>query len=269
MQPHLTIGEALAQAARFLKQEQVAEARLTAEVLLAHALGRDRAYLYAHATDQLPELAWIHFGRWLHERSSGKPLQYITRRQEFYGREFLVSPDVLIPRPETEHVIEHALGLAASLGDGPIVDCGTGSGCIAVTLSLELKRRVHAVDIAPMDTARENTARLGADVVFWQGDLLTALRRAAMIVTNPPYIPQDDPLPAEVAQWEPRRALYSGPDGLDAWRRIIASVPHGCWLVGEIDSRAEMMPLFSDGWRDVRVLPDLAGKPRVITGYRP
>jgi release factor glutamine methyltransferase len=270
LQPDLTIADALRQAVQFLKQEPVASPRLTAEVLLAHALGQERSYLYAHGADRLPELAWIHFGRWLHERSQGKPLQYIIRRQEFFGREFLVSPEVLIPRPETEHLVEGVMEIAAAgkLREGAMVDCGTGSGCLAVTLSLELRRRVYAVDVAWPETARENARRLGADVVFWQGDLLTALRDASLIVTNPPYIPEGDVLPPEVAQWEPRQALYSGPDGLSAWRRIIANAPPQSWLVGEIDSRADMRPLFGAEWSEVSVKPDLAGKPRVVTAFR-
>lgn len=267
MKPDLTLGEALLQAAAALDKERIDAPRLTAEVLLAHAVGRDRTYLFAHADEPLTELAWIHFGRWLHERIAGKPTQLITGKQEFYGREFRVRPGVLIPRPETEHVIEHALPIAKSI-EGPIVDVGTGSGCIAITLSLELKRRVYAVDIGPLDVARENSARLNADVVFWQGDLLTALRRASLVVTNPPYVPSTDALPREVAEWEPHRALFSGVDGLDAWRSIITQTPAGAWLVGEIDSRASMRPLFDDSWADVAIHADLAGRDRIVAARR-
>src|SRR5690349_2372097 len=105
----LTINEALRQGTTLLEAADVPVPRLTAEVLLAHALRRDRVYLYGHATDQLSEVAWIHFGRYLHERMKGRPTQYITKKQEFYGRDFTVSPDVLIPRPETEHLVIAAL----------------------------------------------------------------------------------------------------------------------------------------------------------------
>src|SRR6478736_816782 len=105
----LTISEALRQGTTLLEEASVPSPRLTAEVLLAHALGQERVYLYGHSTDELTELAWIHFGRYLHQRQNGKPTQYITKKQEFYGRDFTVSPDVLIPRPETEHLVTAAL----------------------------------------------------------------------------------------------------------------------------------------------------------------
>lgn len=266
MAPELSLGEAVRQGARILEDGGITAPRLTSEVLLAHALGRDRSYLYSHPEERLTELAWIHYGRWLNERLNGKPTQYITRKQEFYGRDFSVAPGVLIPRPETEHVIERVLEFGRI--DGPIIDVGTGSGCIAITLSLELKRRVFAVDIASMELARENARRLNADVVFWQGDLLSATKRAGLIVTNPPYIPADDILPREVQDWEPTRALFSGADGLDAWRKIIEQTPSGAWLVGEIDSRAEMRPLFDEKWEHFEIRNDLAGKPRVVTAKR-
>jgi len=266
VQPELSLGEAVRQGARLLEEGGVDAPRLTAEVLLAHALGRERSYLFAHSTDRLPELAWIHFGRWLHERLQGKPTQYITRRQEFYGREFEIGPGVLIPRPETEHVIEAVLSFPKITG--PIVDVGTGSGCIAITLALELHRSTIACDIAPMDIARRNAERLGANVHFFRGDLLTAVRTASMVVTNPPYIPSGDALSREVAGWEPHPALFSGPDGLDAWRRVIEQTPAGSWLVGEIDSRADMLPLFGSSWEHQEIRPDLAGRPRVVVARR-
>ncbi len=266
MQPELSLGEAVRQGARLLEDGGIDAPRLTAEVLLAHALGRERSYLYAHSTDRLPELAWIHFGRWLHERLQGKPTQYITRRQEFYGRDFEVGPGVLIPRPETEHVIEAVLSLPKIAG--PIVDVGTGSGCIAITLSLELRRSTIACDIAPMDIARRNAKRLEAGVHFFYGDLLMAVRTASLVVTNPPYIPSGDTLSREVAAWEPHRALFAGSDGLDAWRRIIEQTPGGSWLVGEIDSRADMLSLFGSSWEHQEIRPDLAGRARVVVAHR-
>ena len=271
MRPDLTLGQAVRQGAELLEREGVEAPRLTAEVLLAHALGKDRTYLIAHATDRLTELAWIHYGRWLHERMSGKPTQYITRQQEFFGRPFRVEPGVLIPRPETEHLIEAALALP--LPDGPIVDVGTGSGCIAITLSLELKRTVFAVDLSAraLEVARHNAQQLGAAVQFVEGDLLSAVRSAALVVSNPPYVPAGDELAREVRDWEPGLALFGGADGLDVWRRLVPQAAHvlvpGGWLVGEIDARADMAPLFA-GWPDFAVLPDLAGRPRVVRASR-
>jgi release factor glutamine methyltransferase len=266
VQPELTLRQALEQGSAILAQAGVDAPRLTAEVLLAHALGRDRVFLYSHAEDRLSELAWIHYGRWLHERLAGKPVQYITRRQEFWGREFEVGPGVLIPRPETEHVIEVALEYGPP--DGPVIDVGTGSGIIAVTLALEWRRTVFASDIGPLEIARRNAERLGAPVEFFQADLLTPVRHAAMIVTNPPYVPESDALPREVHEWEPHRALFAGTDGLDVWRRIVNQTPPGCRLIGEVDSRADMRPLFGDDWVDFETRKDLAGRQRVVSARK-
>ncbi len=267
MKPDLTLGEALRQGAGFLTRAGIDASRLTAEVLLAHAIGRDRVYLHAHPEEPLTELAWIHYGRWLRERADGKPTQYITRKQEFWGRDFYVAPGVLIPRPETEHVIERALEIGPP-ATGAIVDVGTGSGCIAVTLSLAWDRPVMAIDRSgeALAIARRNIA--GTRVELVQGSYLSAIRSAGLIVTNPPYIPASDTLPREVGDWEPAAALFSGADGLDAWRAIVAGTPPGAWLVGEIDSRADMAPLFATGWTSFEVRPDLAGRPRVISAYR-
>jgi release factor glutamine methyltransferase len=275
MTPDLNLGDALRQAVRILGEADIESPRLTAEVLLAHATGRDRTYLHTHPEAPLTELAWIHYGRWLRERIDGKPLQYITRKQEFWGREFHVAPGVLIPRPETEHVIERALEIGPPV-DGAIVDAGTGSGCIAVTLALEWNRPVFAVDRSAeaLQIARRNQpvktdgSPQGASVHWIQGDWLTAIRGAGLVVTNPPYVPAGDTLPREVGGWEPSGALFAGPDGLDAWRRLIEQTPAGAWLVGEIDSRAEMLPLFDHRWTDVEIRPDLAGRPRVVSARR-
>ncbi len=266
MQPDLNLRQALTQAVAILNKGGVDSPSLTAEVLLAHAIGQPRIYLFAHPEERLTEVAWIHYGRWLHERVQGKPTQYITRRQEFWGREFEVGPSVLIPRPETEHVIERAL--EAGSPHGPVIDVGTGSGCIAITLALEWGRTVFAVDIGPLDTAKRNAAKHAAPVEFFKGDLLTAVRGVAMVVANPPYIPEGDSLPREVGDWEPARALFAGADGLEIWRRLIDQVPPGCHLIGEIDSRADMRSLFGSDWDDVEIREDLAGRPRVVSARR-
>src|SRR5712672_1583988 len=142
----LSIQTALLQGVMLLEEGAIGVPRLTAEVLLAHALGRERSYLYAHPEEPLSEAAWLHYGRYLHERLKGKPTQYITGRQEFYGREFRVTPDVLIPRPETEHLIEAA---SARIRAGDVVlDVGAGSGAIGVTLAIETAGRIYASDIS-------------------------------------------------------------------------------------------------------------------------
>src|SRR3982751_3876609 len=140
----MTVQTALLQGTKLLEDAGTAAARLTAEVLLAHALHRGRTYLYAYPEHVLSEIEWIHYGRYLHERLRGKPTQYITGRQEFYGREFRVTPDVLIPRPETEHVVEAALKTRGRR----VLDVGTGSGALAVTLQLETGAEVWATDLS-------------------------------------------------------------------------------------------------------------------------
>ena len=158
----MTVQTALQQGSRLLEDAGIAVPRLTAEVLLCYALGQERAYLYSHPEAELADLARIHYGRYLHERLQGKPTQYITGRQEFYGREFRVTPDVLIPRPETEHVIEAAVALRKDARR--IVDVGCGSGAIAVTLSLELGCEVWGTDVsaAALGVAAANAGRLNA-----------------------------------------------------------------------------------------------------------
>ena len=137
---------ALLQGTKLLEDDAISAPRLTAEVLLTHALQRERSYLYAHSDEELSEIAWIHYGRYLHERLKGKPTQYITGRQEFYGRDFRVTSDVLIPRPETEHLVEAAI--ARIQPRDLVVDVGTGSGAIAITLALETAAHVFATDIS-------------------------------------------------------------------------------------------------------------------------
>ena len=146
----MTVQTALLQGTTLLEEAGIAVPRLTAEVLLAHALRRERVYLFAHPEHELAEVEWIHYGRYLHERLKGKPTQYITKRQEFYGREFRVTPDVLIPRPETEHVVEVAVPKGAPARAGR----RDGSGALAVTLQLETGAEVWATDISPAAAAR-------------------------------------------------------------------------------------------------------------------
>ena len=199
----MTVQTALLQGTRLLEEAGIAVPRLTAEVLLAHALGRERVYLYAHPEQELREVEWIHYGRYLHERMQGKPTQYITRRQEFYGREFRVTPDVLIPRPETEHVVEAALRLAG--GARRILDVGAGSGALAVTLQLETGAETWATDISPAAAAvaGENARRLNARTVIVICDLMEAIAPATMdlIVSNPPVC----------SAHRPRRTAARGP----------------------------------------------------------
>ena len=277
----MTLQTALLQGTRLLEDAGIAVPRLTAEVLLSHALHCERVYLYAHPERELEDVEWIHYGRYLHERLQGKPTQYITQRQEFYGREFHVTPDVLIPRPETEHVIEVALTIALNValqsepGARRILDAGTGSGALAVTLQLETGAAAWATDISPAAAAvaAENARRLGAPVQFVVCDLMDAIAPASMdlIVSNPPYVPdsQREGLQREVRDWEPHVALFAGATGFELYGRLVADAPRvlrpGGWLIMELGFCGEdhVRHLLA-GWGDLRIEADLAGIPRVI-----
>jgi release factor glutamine methyltransferase len=246
--------------------------RLTAEVLLCHALHVEKPYLYAHPEQELSELEWIHYGRYLHERGNGKPTQYITKRQEFYGREFRVTPDVLIPRPETEHLIEAVLKLPPKR---IAVDVGTGSGAIAITLRKESGIRVIATDvsIAALRIMVANALLLDALIVPVQCDVLSAIASQSvdLVVSNPPYIPVTEisGLQREVRDWEPAVALFAGEDGMDIYRRLIPEawrvLTSGGHLAMELGYRSlEPVRDLVRGWADVQVVDDLAGIPRVL-----
>jgi len=274
----VTVQTALLQGTKLLEEAQVAVPRLTAEVLLAHAMHAERVYLFAHPERELREVEWIHYGRYLHERMMGKPTQYITKRQEFFGREFRVTPDVLIPRPETEHVVEAALRLAR--GAARILDVGTGSGALAVTLQLETGAAVAATDISPAAAAvaQQNVRRLAASVDFVVCDLITAIRDRSfdLIVSNPPYVPltQRQGLQREVRDWEPEVALFAGPSGFDLYDRLAADTPRvlrpGGWLIVELGfgTVSHVQDLFQN-WQDLTIQPDLAGIPRVLAARNP
>lgn len=258
-----------------LEGAAVGAARLTAEVLLGHALHRDRTWLYAHSDDELSEPQRIHFGRYLSERTRGKPTQYITHLQEFFGREFYVNEDVLIPRPETEHLVEAALELLRG-GRETILDVGTGSGAIAISLALETQRRVYASDLsAPAITVAErNRNRHGATVEFVVADLLSAVRPRSLdlLVSNPPYVPGADAanMQQEVREWEPHVALFAGDSGLEIYQTLLrqaeVAVKRGGYVLLELgyQSLAGVQELLANHWTDAKVVADLAGWPRVI-----
>ena len=243
-------------------------------MLLAHAVGHDRAWLFAHSDEELREVWWIHYGRYLHQRLQGQPTQQITGVQEFYGREFRVTRDVLIPRPETEHVIEAAL----KLGARNILDIGTGSGAIGITLALETGGRVIGTDISisALAVAASNGQRLNANIDWVACDLASAVDgRFDLVVSNPPYVLAGDKstLQREVRDYEPEVALYGGDDGLDIYRRLIPEAERllnpGGWLVMEIGH--DLGNAVSDmlvAWKEVEIRNDLAGLPRVILARR-
>ncbi|MGH9661508.1 MAG: peptide chain release factor N(5)-glutamine methyltransferase, partial [Bryobacteraceae bacterium] len=211
------------------------------------------------------------YGRYLHERTRGKPTQYITGVQEFYGRPFRVTPAVLVPRPETEHVVETALPLCR---DGArVVDVGCGSGNIAVSLRLESGARVWATDIAPaaLAVAAKNCARLGAEVALVCCDLASAIASGSidLVVSNPPYVPAAEyqGLQREVRDWEPRQALIGG---VEFYQRLIDDAARvlrpGGRLVVELGyTSAGPVGQLLAKWEDVRFVDDLADIPRVVS----
>ena len=287
----MQLKDALAEGIELLEKDRVPSPRLTAEVLLMHAAQCDRAHLHAHPERELSPSEWAHYERCLNERLQGKPTQYITGRQEFWGMEFRVNPTVLIPRPETEHVVEAALDLARphfpSDGDCRIADVGTGSGCIAVALASELPHaKLYALDHSPeaLETARQNACRLGVEnrITFLQSDLLEvgsgeALPQLEIVACNPPYVAERDrsKVQAEVRNFEPPSAVFAGESGLEAYRRLIPQAARalrlGGYIVLELGYDAEervrgLLP--PSDWDQIRSLPDLAGMVRVVTARR-
>jgi release factor glutamine methyltransferase len=276
----LNIGQAVHQGTTLLEQGGVFAPRLTAEVLLAHAIGCERSWLYAHSDEALRELWWIHYGRYLHQRLEGKPTQYITGKQEFYGREFSVSPAVLIPRPETEHVVESALR-RLEVRPGPVVDVGTGSGAIAVTIALEAGILTYATDLSheALGVAAKNARQLDAAVRFCCCDLISPVRDRSMqvVVSNPPYVPESDQsvLQREVVAYEPHLALFGGSDGMAIFRSLIGDAARvlmpGGWLIMEVAYNAgeRVRALLEPQWAEIAIETDLAGLPRVVSAQWP
>jgi release factor glutamine methyltransferase len=261
--------------------------RLNAELLVLFVLGRERAYLYAHPERELLPEEQYRYDEVIRERARGCPTQYITGHQEFWGLDLLVSPAVLIPRPETEHVVETVLELvklyeAEPPGKLRLIDVGTGSGCIALALASELPQAdVHACDISEeaLEMARVNAARLGLDqrVLFRKSDLLAAYSSDTFdfVVSNPPYVgdSESDKVQKQVREFEPKVAVFSGEEGMDIYRRLIpqakdALKPRG-WLVAEIGfSAEEKVRELLASWQDIQVTQDLQGIPRVVAARR-
>lgn len=245
------------------------------DLLLGDAIGRSLPWILAHDDAPLPPEQVRRVDDFLERRFRGEPVQYIRGRTEFYGREFRVDSRVLIPRPESEFVVETALEICGS--DATIVDVGTGSGCIAVTLAVERPQwRVAAVDlsVAALAVARGNAERLGASVRFAASDVLAAIdARFDCIVSNPPYVPQPDiaGLALEVRQYEPGMALSPGTTGLEVIERLLvqarAALRPGGHLVFEIGfTQNERVAALAraTGWPPARFVHDLAGIPRVV-----
>lgn len=251
-----------------------ASARIEARLLAAAALQRDTTWLIAHG-DEAAELARL--TPFLHRRLNGEPVAYILGQREFYGRVFKVSPAVLIPRPETEHLVEAALQQMPS--GASVLDLCTGTGCVAITLKLERPDgSVTATDLSfdALAVAKANAAALNATVSFHPGDLFAPVvgQRFDLIVSNPPYIAAADThLDQGDVRFEPRLALASGTDGLDLIRRLVSAAPDhlkpGGWLLFEhgFDQGAACRERLSlAGFRQIKTLPDWAGLERLTLG---
>lgn len=236
----------------------------------------ERAHLYAHGGDELTQLAWIHYGRYLNERLHGKPTQYITHRQEFYGRDFYVNGDVLIPRPETEHLVEAAISYLKGRNLRTILDVGTGSGAIAISISLESAHSVLASDISlpALAVANRNRRAHTARVQFFASDLLGAVAPYSvdLLVSNPPYVPGADAanMQSEVRDWEPHLALFAGDSGLEIYGRLLehaaVALKPGGRLFMELGYRSldGVRGMMTARWTNLEVISDLAGLPRVL-----
>ncbi len=280
----MTLKQAFDSALKRLEGADTPSPRLSAELLLMFTLDCDRAYLFAHPERELAESEAERYEDAIARRCHGEPAQYITGHQEFYGRDFLVTPAVLIPRPETEHLLEAVLDIAdpGRTVEWNILDVGTGSGCIAVTLAKELPRsRLMAVDISgsALEIAQANAARLEAKVEFRRSDLLSALdseRMFEMIVSNPPYVGEceADKVQRQVKDFEPHVAVFGGERGMDIVERLVPQVwdhlKPGGWFLMEIGySIAEPVHSVMRNWSDFRVVPDLQGIPRVVVARKP
>lgn len=259
-------------------------ARLDAEALLRHLLGCDRVYLLTHREKVLSAEGAVRYYALVDRRLAGEPIQYITGETEFYGLPFRVTRDVLIPRPETEHLVEKVLELAVGMAAPRIVDVGTGSGAIAVALAEKLPQAtITAIDIssAALSLARENAARNGvaSRIRFVEGDLLgpVAQEQFDVVVSNPPYVSlmDRDSLSVEVRDYEPALALFAEEDGLAVYRRLIPAaldvlVPGGfiALEIGYGQQVAIRALLAEAGFIEVGFANDLQGIPRVAYATR-
>lgn len=288
--PSMTIHEACLQASSFLQSREVPEAAAAAEWLLLSLLGWNRSAYLLQRDERFPEREQEKWEEWICRKAAGEPAQYIAGETDFYGRTFVVGPAVLIPRPETEILVEHILNIGRHLWRDQSLqaaDIGTGSGAIAVTLALEAPHwQVSASDLSTqaLDTARYNALHCGLKegaLRFLQGDLLEPFieknRTLDIVVSNPPYIPEKDMagLQREVAGFEPRIALAGGADGMDAYRKLLLQMgrlPQMPKLVGfEVgQGQARLLAEWMkerNAWPNVTIIPDYAGIERHVIAY--
>jgi len=277
------IRELLEYGSELLKASS-SSARLDAELILSHALKGSRLDLVMKSEDLPSEMQLGLFEKLLKRRVAGEPIAYITGKREFFGLEFKVTPAVLIPRPETEHLVERALELCSSISNPRIIDLGTGSGCISISLAVELaklgkKASILALDKsqAALEIAGQNAKMHAANsITFLQSDWFEGVspQKFDLIISNPPYIAESDKAVSPETSFEPRSALYAGVEGLDAYRAILARAkdylaPAGVILfeIGYKQSE-ELMGLaknyFSQGEAKLFVEQDLSGHDRIV-----
>lgn len=284
MSKRLTLIDYLRLSAEFLANKGIESARLDAEVILCHVLGKDRVYLYVHFDQPLEPSEVDAYRDLIVRRGQRVPVAYLTGEKEFFSRTFTVTPGVLIPRPDTEILVEHVITWAKGRDEVHIADIGTGSGAIAVTLALELPHAtVLATDISSdaLRIAEQNARAHGVAerVRFLPGPWLAPLegRKVDVVVSNPPYIPskQIDTLAPEVSVHEPRLALDGGGDGLAAYRVLVPKalerVREGGLLaveVGQGQAQAVARMAEAAGWTQADILKDHAGIDRVVSMQR-
>jgi release factor glutamine methyltransferase len=276
-----TILEILRWTTDYFREKSIQGPRLTAEVLLAHTLQQDRMSLYVHHDQPLEAEERSRFKTLVKQRIQGTPTQYLTGKQEFWSLEFQVAPGVLIPRPETEHLVEASINVAAQFPQLAIIDVGTGSGNVAISLKKEIPHaEVYASDIseAALEIAKRNAGNLldgESRIVFRHGDLLQPFSGNTfdLIISNPPYVSaaEYETLSCEIREHEPKLALFAGEEGLDVYRQLIPQAhsylnPHGYVLVeigyGQKDS---VVGIFEEhGFAIQNVIKDYAGIDRVM-----
>ena len=281
----MQLKQAIDAANEFFLKNDVPSPRLNAELLMMFVLGCDRAYLYAHPERPLTTEEQSRYDDVIRERARGCPTQYIIGHQEFWGLDLIVSPAVLIPRPETEHVVETVLALVQQRDPDEklrLIDVGTGTGCIALALASELPCvDIQACDISDeaLEIARINATRLRLErqVQIRRSDLLSVYvgEQFDFVVSNPPYVGESeaDKVQKQVREFEPKIAVFSGQEGMDIYRRFIPQaysvLNPGGWLVMEIgfSSEEKVRALLAD-WTDIQTTADLQGIPRVIAARK-
>ena len=280
----MTIAEALEHASRQLEDSNVPDARKDASLLISFATGRDRTSIIAHPEAKLSAAEEKLFGEVVLRRALREPIQYITGHQEFYGLEFEVTPDVLIPRPETEILVEHAIGFLSSKTRPRFCEIGTGSGCITVAILSQVPHATAVasdISVAALGVAKRNASKndVAGRLEFRRSDVFDSIPAGTFdaVVSNPPYVPEPDlqTLQAEVRDFEPTVALKGGYEGLVVVERIARAAPgrlvDGGLLLIEIGFNQSIKVkdmLTNDIWSAIDFLPDLQGIPRILAATK-